>query len=324
MKAVVRRKYGGPEVLNIEEVEIPSIQDNEVLVKVMATSINPLDWHIMRGSPFLVRLREGLFRPKSPFLGADLAGVVEKVGKDVTDFQPGDRVYGELDPYKKSWSYAEYTSVPEKAIVKIEENCSFEEAAAMPVAALTALQGLMRDGDLQTGQEILINGCAGGVGTYAVQIARHYGAKITGVCSTRNIEQSKELGAHEVVDYTQNDIHSKGQKFDLVFDGVGNLSFSDYKKLLKPGGTAVVVGFQSMRQVMAATIFKKSGRSGGVKIGMLQARANQEDFRLLMQLYREGRIRSVIDHTYPLKEIRDAIEYVETGHAKAKVVVTMT
>jgi len=238
MKAIVYTHYGSPDVLQFKETEKPVPNAGEILVKIYAASANPLDWHLMRGAPFLARLEGGLRKPKDPRFGADLAGRVEAVGSTVTQFQLGDEVFG-------AWtgSFAEYATVPENRVALKPANRSFEEAAAIPVAAITALQGLRDTGHIHTGQKVLINGASGGVGSFAVQLAKAFGAEVTGVCSTRNLDMVRSIGADHVIDYTQEDFTRNGQHYDLIFDAVGNRSVSAYRRALNPNGTCVVAGF---------------------------------------------------------------------------------
>ena len=242
MKAVVFPKYGSPDVLEFVEVEKPAVGDKDVLVKVVAASVNPLDWRRMRGAPFLVRLGGGLLTPKNSRIGADIAGIVETVGKDVTEFQPGDAVFSDIG----AGGFAEYVAVPEKLLVQKPENASFADAAAVPVAGLTALQGLRDKGKLQAGQHIVVNGASGGVGTYAVQIAKAWAAEVTAVCSTRNLEMVRSIGADHVIDYTQEDFTKNGRCYDLIYDAVGNKSVAAYNRALNPNGKAIVAGFTTM------------------------------------------------------------------------------
>src|SRR6266704_6989888 len=241
MKAILLTQYGSPDVLQFKEVEKPVPKDGEILVKIHAASANPLDWHLMRGAPFFVRLAGGLRKPKDPRLGADIAGRVESVGNNVTQFQPGDEVFG-------AWtgSFAEHAAVPENRVALKPTNSSFEEAAAVPVAAITALQGLRDTGHIHTGQKVLINGASGGVGTFAVQLAKAFGVEVTGVCSTRNLDIVRSIGADHVIDYTKEDFARNGQHYDLIFDAVGNRSVSAYRRALNPNGTCVVAGFSGL------------------------------------------------------------------------------
>jgi len=322
MKAIVIEKYGSPDVLQFKEVERPTPKDNQVLVRVQAASANPLDWHLMRGEPFIARLMgTGLLKPKSSKVGADVAGRVEAVGKDVTQFKPGDEVCGTCNG-----SFAEYACAREDRLALKPANVSFEEAAAIPVAAITALQGLRDKGQIQPGQKVLVNGASGGVGTFAVQIAKSYGTEVTGVCSTRNLDLVRKIGADHVVDYTREDFtRNEQQRYDLIFDAVGNRSVSDYKRALKPGGTCAVAGFSSMPRMFEHTALGPlRSKTGNKKVGgMGMAKINQNDLVFLKQLVETQKVRPVIDRHYPLSETADAIRYLEAGHAQGKVVITV-
>jgi len=322
MKAIVIEKYGSPDVLQFKEVERPTPKDNQVLVRVQAASANPLDWHLMRGEPFIARLMgTGLLKPKSSKVGADVAGRVEAVGKDVTQFKPGDEVFGTCNG-----SFAEYACAREDRLALKPANVSFEEAAAIPVAATTALQGLRNKGQIQPGQKVLVNGASGGVGTFAVQIAKSYGTEVTGVCSTRNLDLVRKIGADHVVDYTQEDFtKNEQQRYDLIFDAVGNRSVSDYKRALKPGGTCAVAGFSSMSRMFEhSALGPLRSKTGNKKVGgMGMAKINQNDLVFLKQLVETQKVRPVIDRRYPLSETADAIRYLEAGHAQGKVVITV-
>ena len=322
MKAIVIEKYGSPDVLQFKEVEIPTPKDNQVLVRVQAASANPLDWHLMRGEPFIARLMgTGLLKPKSSRVGVDVAGRVEAVGKDVTLFKPGDEVFGTCNG-----SFAEYACAREDRLALKPANVSFEEAAAIPVAATTALQGLRNKGQIQPGQKVLVNGASGGVGTFAVQIAKSYGTEVTGVCSTRNLDLVRKIGADHVVDYTQEDFtKNEQQRYDLIFDAVGNRSVSDYKRALKPGGTCAVAGFSSMSRMFEhSALGPLMSKTGNKKVGgMGMAKINQNDLVFLKQLVETQKVRPVIDRRYPLSETADAIRYLEAGHAQGKVVISV-
>ena len=322
MKAIVIEKYGSPDVLQFKEVERPTPKDNQILVRVQAASANPLDWHLMRGEPFIARLMgTGLLKPKSSKVGADVAGRVEAVGKDVTQFKPGDEVFGTCNG-----SFAEYACAREDRLALKPANVSFEEAAAIPVAAITALQGLRDKGQIQPGQKVLVNGASGGVGTFAVQIAKSYGTEVTGVCSTRNLDLVRKIGADHVVDYTREDFtRNEQQRYDLIFDAVGNRSVSDYKRALKPGGTCAVAGFSSMPRMFEHTALGPlRSKTGNKKVGgMGMAKINQNDLVFLKQLVETQKVRPVIDRHYRLSETADAIRYLEAGHAQGKVVITV-
>jgi len=316
MKAIVYPTYGSPDVLELQDIDKPTPQDNQVLVKVHAAAANPLDWHRMRGAPFLVRLSDGLRKPKNPRLGADIAGRVEAVGRAVTAFQPGDDVFGEIG----AGGFAEYVCVKEAALVSKPANLSFAAAAAAPVAALTALQGLRNHGKLQSGQKVLINGASGGVGTFTVQMAKAFGAEVTGVCSTRNLELVRKLGADHVIDYTQTDFTKTGQRYDLIFDAVGNRSVSDYRRTLAPQGIGVVAGFTTLARMFPIMLF---GSWGQQKISAFLAQPNQSDLLVIKELLETGKVAPVIDRCYPLAETAAAIRYLETARARGKVIITI-
>ncbi len=322
MKAIVYEKYGPPDVLQLKEVDKPAPRGNEVLVKVHAASANPLDWHRMRGAPFLVRLEEGLRKPKNPMLGADIAGQVEAVGRSVTQLQPGDEVFGDC-----GWGggFAEYVCVTEKNLVPKPANITFEEAASVPVVAFTALQGLRDKGQIQSGQKVLINGASGGVGTFAVQIAKSFGAEVTGVCSTRNLEMVRSIGADETIDYTQEDFTKHGQHYDLIYDAVGNRSVSDYKRALRPQGTCIITGFTTLSRLFQHMVLGPLMSMTGNKKIVMQgvAKPNHKDLAFAKELLEAGKVIPVIDRCYPLSETAEAIRYLEQGHARGKVVITV-
>ena len=322
MKAVVYHNYGSPDVLRLEDVEKPTPGDDEVLISVHAVSANPLDWHLMRGEPFVARFENGLQKPKNTILGADVAGRVEAVGSNVKGFQPGDDVFG--DAYDSGLGgFAEYVCVSESTLVAKPANLSFEAAAAVTTAAITALQGL-RHGGVQSGQKVLINGASGGVGTFAVQIAKSFGAEVTGVCSTRNLEMVRSIGADHVIDYTQEDFTTTGQQYDLILDAVGNRSVTDLKRATSPGGQCVIVGFTTLPRMFEHMVLGPlRSRSGSKKIGMMgTAKANKADLLFIKDLLEKGSVVPVIDKQYPLSETAEAIRYLEQGHARGKVVIT--
>src|SRR5256712_13012432 len=321
MKAMVITKYGSPDVLQFEEVEKPTPKDNQVLVKVQAASANPLDWHGMRGKPFIARLMgNGLLKPKSSKVGADVAGWVEAVGKDVTQFKPGDEVFGGCNG-----SFAEYACAREDRVALKPANLSFEEAAAVPVAAYTALQGLRDKGKIQPGQRVLVNGASGGVGTFAVQIAKSFGTEVTGVCSTRNLDMVRSIGADRVIDYTREDFTKNGQRYDLIYDAVGNRSVSDYKRALRPQGICVIAGFSSLSRLFEHVVLGPLlSMTGNKKIGLMGlAKPNQKDLVFVKELLEAGKVIPVIDRRYPLSETAEAIRYLEGRHARGKVVITV-
>ncbi len=325
MKAIVYTEYGPPDVLQLKEVEKPTPEDDEVLVKVHAVAANSADWRTMRGAPLVFRLEMGFPKPKHPILGADIAGRVEAVGGSVTQFQPGDEVFGDIGDCGFG-GFAEYVSVPENALVLKPANITFEEAAAAPITALTALQGLRDKGQIQSGQKVLINGASGGVGTFAVQIAKSFGAEVTGVCSTRNLELVRSIGADHVIDYTQEDFTKNGQHYDLIFDVAANRSASDYKRALSPNGICVVAGFTSMSHLLFQVVFLGSWMSmtGSNKLGTMgSAVPNQKDLLFIRELLETGEVVPAIDRRYQLRETAEAIRYLEEGHAQGKVVITV-
>ncbi len=325
MKAIRYHDYGAPDVLRYQEIESPIPGDNEVLIKVKSASINPLDWHMMRGRPLFMRAMTGISKPKQHGLGADIAGVVEATGKGVTRFKPGDHVFG--DVYKlRLGSLAEYACALENCLVLKPENISFEQVAASPVAAITALQGLRDTGKIREGQSVLINGASGGVGSFAVQIAKSYGAQVTGVCSTRNLELVKSIEADQVIDYTKEDFANQDKKYDLIFDAVGNRSVPDIAKALKPNGKCVIAGFTNMPRLMhhifrGAWVSKTTNKWVGL---MPTAHMEQEDLEFLAELLATGKVRSVIDRVYPLEKAAEAVEYLETAHARGKVIIQIS
>jgi len=314
MKAILFTEYGSPDVLQFKDVEKPVPGDNEVLIKIYAASANPLDWHSMRGAPFLARVEFGIQKPRDPRLGADVAGRVEAVGKNVTQFQIGDEVFGDI--FKGS--FAEYACTNEKLLAAKPANTSFEAAAAVPVAALTALQGLRDKGQIRSGQKVLINGASGGVGTFAVQIAKSYGTEVTGVCSTRNLDLVRSIGADHVIDYTKEDFTNNGQRYDLIFDTIGNLSVSGCQRALSPNGICAIAGFTTMFHLFQVMLF------GGKKVGMMEtAKADKKDLLFIKELLETGKVVPVIDRTYQLNETAEAIRYLETSRARGKVVITV-
>jgi NADPH:quinone reductase-like Zn-dependent oxidoreductase len=321
MKSIVYTKYGSPDVLQPEKTEKPVSGDNEILVKVKSISVNPADWHLMRGSPFIARFTTGLFKPKASIPGIDIAGSVETVGRNVKEFQPGDEIFG-----SGNWGggCAEYACISENRAVLKPANITFEEAAAVPVAAITALQGLRYKGTIQPGQKVLINGASGGVGTYGVQVAKSFGAEVTGVCSTRNIKMVHSIGADQVIDYTKEDFTRNGQTFDFILDTIGNHSLSDYKRALHSGGKCVIIGYTSLgllfQHMLLGPVISTKKKWAGL---MGTARVNKEDLVFLKELLESGKIKSVIDKKYALENTAEAIRYLETGHARGKVIITI-
>ena len=314
MKAFVSEKYGPPEMLRIADVERPSPAADQALVKVLAVSVNPADWRSMRAKPLFARATMGLLRPKHRILGGDIAGRVEAVGSGVTQFKPGDEVYANLLDHGNG-GFAEYVSVPVEVMALKPANLSFEEAAAVPMAAVTALQGLRHHGEIQAGQRVLINGASGGIGTFAVQIAKSYGAEVTGVTSTRNIGLVGSLGADHVVDYTTTDFFQSGERYDLILDTIGNLSVRDLRRVLAEGGKAAVVGFTSVAKLISVSL------RGGKNIAQVSAHLTAADLEFLSNLIEAGKVQPQIDRRYPFAEIPAAIAYLEQGHARGKVVV---
>jgi len=332
MKAAIYTRYGPPGVVEVRDIEKPVPKDNEVLIKVRAASVNPLDEGLMKGGG---RVVTGLRRPKLTRLGVDVAGQVEAVGRNVTQFKPGDEVFGVCirDPQDSSlrvWipqgAFAEYACAHESALVMKPGNVTFEQTASAPVAAFTALQGLRNKGRIQPGQTVLINGAAGGVGTFAVQIAKAFGAEVTGVCSTKSVEMVRSIGADHVIDYTHEDFTKSGQRYDLLFDCVGNHSLSAYRRALNSEGICVLVGERSGRRMIGILTRLLTAlvlsRLGGQKLVTFLAKPKGEDLILMRDLMATGEVTPVIDRRYKLSEIREAIRYVGEGHARGKTVIT--
>jgi NADPH:quinone reductase-like Zn-dependent oxidoreductase len=323
MKGIVYRCYGSPDVLRYEDIPKPSAADDEVLVRVHAASVNPLDWHYMEGTPYMVRIDAGFGKPQNPRLGVDFAGTVEAVGRSVTRFKPGDEVFG-----GKSGAFAEYVAVHEnKAIVLKPGNVTFEQAAAVPIAAVTALQALRDKGHIRAGQKVLINGASGGVGTFAVQIAKSFGAEVTGVCSTRNVDLVRSIGADHVIDYTKEDFTKGQQHYDLIVDIVGTHSLPEYNRVLNPKGTLVMVGsttpghwFGWLADPIQALVLSPFVSQ---KFSMMLTDFNKEDLAILGTLVQSGKVTPVIDRRYKLSEAPTALRYLEAGHARGKVVLTV-
>ena len=316
MKAFIWEKYGPPETLRMADVEKPAPGADEVLVKVRAASVNPADWHSLRGKPLFSRATLGVLRPKHKVLGGDIAGQVEAVGSGVTQFAPGDEVYANLLDHGFG-GFAEYVSAPLDAMSPKPANLSFEEAAAVPMAAVTALQGLRHHGEIRPGQKVLINGASGGVGTFAVQIAKSYGPEVTGVTSSRNIDLVRSLGADHVVDYTTTDFARSGSRYDLILDTVGNRSVPDLRRALAEGGKAAVTGFTSVGKLMGVSL------RGGKDVGMVKAQVTAKDLEVLSELIEGGKVRPQIDRLYRFAETPAAIAYLEQGRARGKVVVSV-
>ncbi len=321
MKAIVCQKYGPPEMLQLRDVEKPAPRDNEVLVSVRAASVNAYDWHCMTADMFPVRLMGGgLLKPKFSILGADIAGRVEAVGSNVTQFQPGDEVYGDIG----HGGYAEYVCAPEKRLARKPANLSFEQAAAVPMAALTALQGLRDEGHIQPGQQVLIQGASGGVGTFAVQIAHAFGAHVTAVCSPRNIEQARTLGAERVIDYTREDFTQCEDRYDLILAANGYHPLAAYKRVLTSRGIYVMAGGTLAQALQGMILGSSMSEKGGRKMCGVSGRMDQKDLGSVGELIEAGKIRPVIDRCYPFSQTAEALRYLGAGHARGKVVVTVT
>jgi len=319
MKAITYTQYGSPDVLKFQEVTKAEPKEGEALVKIHAASVNALDWHLLTADIFLMRFSEGLFKPKRNRLGADLAGRVEAVGSGVTQFQPGDAVYGDIEPFG-SGAFAEYAVMPAKALAPKPPSLTFAETAALPVAALTALQGLRDVGKIQAGQRVLINGASGGVGTFAVQIAKAFGAEVTAVCSTRNVEQAHSLGADHVIDYTKADSTRSGQQYDLIFAANGYHPLSAYKRTLAPGGVYVMAGGKT-KQIFDVMLWGWWHSRGDKRLTNVMAHASTPDMLVLNELVAAGKLKPVIDRRYPLPQTADALRYLGEGHARGKIVI---
>lgn len=321
MKAIVYSNYGSPGVLKCEEIEKPTAGDNDVLIKVRAASVNPLDWHFMRGTPYFVRIMAGLLKPKDRRLGVDVAGQIEAVGRDVTQFKPGDEVFGACRGV-----FAEYVCTSASALAFKPHNVTFEQAASVYVAALTALQGLRDKGQIQSGQKVLINGAAGGVGTFAVQIAKWFGADVAGVCSTKNVDTVRSIGADRIIDYTQEDFTKSGKRYDLIFDCIGNHSLTSCRRVLNSKGIYVAVGGPSGRWMIGtlarAIIAPVLSRLVSQKLVMVLMKRSKEDLAIMHELMTTAKVMPVIDKRYSLNEVPEAIRYLEEGHARGKVVIT--
>ena len=322
MKAVVYTQYGTPDVLRLEEVEKPTPKDNEVLIKVVAASLNAADGYFLKGNPVFLRLTHGFLKPKNTILGSDVAGRVEAVGSKVTQFQPGDEVFGDLSESGLG-GFAEYVCARETALTLKPAFLSFEQAASMPMAAVTALQGLRDQGKIQPGHKVLIHGASGGVGTFAVQIAKALGAEVTGVCSSRKLDLVRSLGADYVLDYIREDFTQNRQRYDLILAVNGNRSPFEYQRSLSARGNLVVVG-GSMAQIFQTLLLGPLlSLPGKKKMGNLLAKPNPRDLAFIMQLFEKGQLVPVIDRRYPLSELADAFRYLEGGHARGKVVITI-
>jgi NADPH:quinone reductase-like Zn-dependent oxidoreductase len=324
MKAIICPKYGSPDVLQLQEVAKPAPQDDEILIKIHAASINSRDLRMLRANPFFMRLMPGgLFRPKNKILGADLAGRVEKVGRLIKQFQPGDEVFGYLPSTTGRGTFTEYVCARENLITLKPANLTFEQAAAVPLAAITALQGLRDKGNIQPGQKVLINGASGGVGTFTVQIAKAFGAEVTAVCSTRNLEMVRSLGSDHVIDYKKEDFTRNGQQYDLILAVNGYHPISDYLRALKPQGTHVVAGGSMLQLIQAAGNKKRNSNTGGQKTYIASLVQSQKDLNFIKELLESGKIVPVINGCYPFSKTAEAFWYFEKVHPKGKVVISV-
>jgi NADPH:quinone reductase-like Zn-dependent oxidoreductase len=318
MKAIVYHNYGSPDVLKCEDIEKPTAADNEVLIKVRAASVNPLDWHLMRGKPYLVRIMAGPLKPKATRLGVDVAGQVEAVGRNVRQFKPGDEVFGAC-----RGAFAEYVCAIEDRLALKPANISFEDAAAVPVAAISALQGLRDKGRIQRGQKVLVDGASGGVGTFAVQIAKSFGADVTAVCSARNVETARSIGADHVIDYTREDFTQSGQRYDLILAANARHSIFDYRRALSRDGVYAIVGGGGVQMLQAMLLGPLLSLIGSKKMCLVPAKINKKDLVLLKDLLETGKVVPIIDRRYPLSDVAEALGYLGEGHAKGKVVITV-
>ena len=318
MQAMIHTHYGMPEVLAVKEVGTPSPKPNQVLVRVQAAAVNPSDWYLLRGEPFLIRPQAGLRRPKHRTLGADIAGVIAAVGRDITAFKPGDAVFGDNSGSGRG-GFAEFVAMPAAALTSKPANVAWEAAAAVPMAGVTALQGLRTHGRIRAGQKVLINGASGGVGTFAVQIAAALDAQVTAVCSTGKMEMVRSLGAHHVIDYTQEDFTARPEQYDLIFDTVGNHTVAAYRRVLSSNGRFVTTQFLPALSVLTPWFALTSRQT----MRNMIAQPNQDDLALLAELLTAGKLTPVIDRRYPLHALPDALHYVGQGHAKGKVIITV-
>lgn len=318
MKAIVYEKYGSPDVLRLVEMAMPAPKADEVLVKVHAVGLNAADWHLMRADPFLARFSSGLIKPKNMILGEDIAGTVESVGSAVTRFKPGDAVF---TSYERG--LAEYVAIPESKLTPKPTNLSFEEAAAVPMAALTALQGLRHHGKIAAGQNVLIHGASGGVGTFAVQLASHFGTQVTAVTSTSKMEMARVLGADHVIDYTREDFSKNGQHYDLIFAANGDRSLSDYERALTPTGTYVMAGGTNTQLFQGMILGGLKSKKGGKTMKVFLASSSPDDLKVIKDLIEAGALKPVMDRCFTLEETAEAMRYLETKHAKGKIVVSI-
>jgi NADPH:quinone reductase-like Zn-dependent oxidoreductase len=324
VKAIVYSKYGSPDVLRLQEVPKPAPKDDEVLIRIHAASINSRDWRLMRATPFFSRLVPGGFlQPKNQILGADVAGQVEAIGSNIKQFEPGDEVFGYLPSATGRGTFAEYVCANEKAITLKPANLTFEQAAAVPEAAMTALQGLRDNGNIQPGQKVLINGASGGVGTFAVQIAKAFGAEVTAICSTRNLDMVHSIGADHVIDYKKEDFTKNGLQYDLILAVNGYHPISDYLRALDPEGIFVVVGGSMVQLLQAASNRRKDSKTGSQEIYIASLVQSQKDLIFMKELLESGKVAPVIDGCYPLSKAAEALRYFEKVHAKGKVVIAV-
>lgn len=319
MKAIVYSKYGSPDVLKFMEVEKPTPREDEVLIKIHAASVNSSDYELLVGSPIYTRIW-GLLKPKNNILGSDIAGRIEVVGRNIKQFQPGDEVFGDIF---ESWGgFAEYVCAPEKALMQKPAGMTFEEVAALPQAAVVALQGLRDKGQIKSGQKVLINGAGGGAGTFAVQIAKSFGTEVTGVDSSRKLDMMRSIGADQVIDYTQEDFTKNGKHYDLILDLVASHSIIDYKRALSPKGIYVMVGGSMAHLFQTLFLGPIISMTGGKRMGILGAKPNT-DLAYIIELIESGKVVPVIDKQYPLSEVPEALQYLGEGHAQGKVIITM-
>jgi NADPH:quinone reductase-like Zn-dependent oxidoreductase len=320
MKAIVNTRYGPPDVLRLKDVATPAPKEDEVLIEVQAASVNAYDWHLLTADIFLIRLMGGGFlKPKNMIPGADISGRVEAAGSSVKQFRPGDEVFGEIG----HGGFAEYVCAPESRLALKPASLSFEEAAAVPMAALTALQGLRDEGQIQAGQKVLIQGASGGVGTFAVQIAKSFGAEVTAVCSPRNLDQARSIGADQVIDYTREDFTQDGQQYDLILAANGYHPLSAYKRALTPKGIYVMAGGTMAQMFEAMLLGSWMSKTGGKKMGGVSAKPDQRDLAFLKELLEAGKVVPIVDRRYPLSEAAEALRYLGGGHARGKVVITV-
>lgn len=319
MKAIIYTKYGSPDVLQLVEVEKPTPKEDEVLIRIHAASVNAYDWHFLTADIFLIRfMGGGLLKPKDTRLGADAAGQVEAVGRNVSQFKPGDDVFGMV-----RGSFAEYTCARESSLAHKPANASYIQAAALPMAGITALQGLRDEGQIKAGQKVLINGASGGVGTFAVQIAKAFGVEVTAVCSPRNVEQARSMGADHVIDYTQEDFTKQEARYDLIFAANGYHPLAAYKRALTPTGVYIMAGGTPAQMFESSFLGSMLSEKSGRKMSGVSAKRSQKDLAVLKELVEAGKLTSVIDKQYPLSETAEALRYLGAGHARGKVVITL-